>query len=406
MGSAMRRCCLVVSVMVVAALMASACGAQQRRQPASSGSEVTAKPASQVEWSRLPVGPLGPRHGAHGFWVDDEFLVMGGRDTPACPPGADCVLPSEPALRDAASYSPATGRWTRLADAPVPLAEASTAVAGDVVYWWIPDPDGRRPTVLAYCAAADRWQRLPTPDIAGRDRWLHLVATEALVVAYRDTHERGGDRPDLAYDPALDAWRELPRDPLAPSFDRSMVWTGDEVVLLALDLVDNPGAAKPSLYRTAAYTLGSRSWRQLPDAEAVVGGWPTWFAVDGLVVNAAASGADGGETNGWGRWYPYGGIFDPAAASWSALPRPPEQLRPWLDVSAAGGRAVLNNSGWVFDVPTRTWTHVPRPSDGTNDAQAVALGDGRLYVWGGVTWDDDQGALSAAGWTANITPSS
>lgn len=184
-----------------------------------------------------------------------------------------------------------------------------------------------------------------------------------------------------------------------------MVWAGDEVVLLALDLVDNPGAEEPSLYRAVAYSFASRSWRMLPDAETVVGGWPTWFAVDGLIVNASTGGADGGETNGWGRWYPYGGIFEPAAASWSALPQPPEETRPWLNVSAAGDRAVLNDAGWVFDVPTHTWTNVPRPVDSTDGGQAVALGGGRLFVWGGVTWDDDQGSLSADGWTANIAPS-
>jgi hypothetical protein len=309
-------------------------------------------------------------------------------------------------LRDAAGFAPATGAWKRLTDAPVPLAEASTVVVGDVVYWWIPQGGDRRPVFLAYDGAEDRWQRLPAPDVAGSDRWLHLVATDDRVIAYRDTHERGGDHPDLVYDRARDVWRDLPRDPLAPSFDRRLVWTGDEVELLALDLVDEPGAQEPSLDRTAASTFASRSWHQLPDAEAVVGGWPTWFAVDGLVVNAATGGADGGDTNGWGRWYPYGGIFDADEGSWSPLPQPSGKARRWLDVSAAGSRAVLNDSGWLFDVPTRTWTSVARPPDGTDREQAVALGDGRLFVWGGVSWDDDQGSLSADGWIADVAPSS
>ena len=62
--------------------------------------------------------------------------------------------------------------------------------------------------------------------------------------------------------------------------------------------------------------------------------------------------------------------------------------------------------GWLFDVPTRAWTIVPRPPGGTDDKQAVAIGDGQL----GVTWDDDwstsptisnrRNPLSAAGWVA------
>jgi hypothetical protein len=401
-----------VVAVILAAITASACGAQERGQRASTQPAAPATPSGEVTWSLLPEAPLRPRHGAHGLWVDSHFLVMGGRDTPACPPNVACEWPSRSALRDAASYSPTTGRWTRLAAAPVPLGEATTAVVGDVVYWWLPYGDGRRPAFLAYDVAGDRWRQLPIPRVVGDDRRLQLVAAGDLVVAYRSTHERGANHQDLVYDSALQAWRDLPRDPLATSFDRGMVWTGRELVLLALDLVDNPGAEEPSLYRAATFTFASRSWRPLPDSE-VVGGWPTWVAVDDLVVNAAAGGADGGETNGWGRWYPYGGILDLSAASWSALPQPPADA--WGYLSAvravvASDRVVLNGQGWLFDVPTRAWTIVPRPPGGTDDEQAVAIDDEQLYVWGGVTWDDDwstsptisnrRNPLSAAGWVA------
>ena len=133
----------VVAVILVA-ITASACGARERGQRASVQSAATEIPSGEVTWSLLPEAPLRPRHGAHGLWVNNLFLVMGGRDTPACPPDSHCGPPSRPALRDAASYSPTTGRWTQLADAPVPLAEATTAVAGDVVYWWIPYGDDHR----------------------------------------------------------------------------------------------------------------------------------------------------------------------------------------------------------------------------------------------------------------------
>jgi hypothetical protein len=103
---------------------------------------------------------------------------------------------------------------------------------------------------------------------------------------------------------------------------------------------------------------------------------------------------------------PYGGILDLRAASWSALPRPPADVWGYLSALVAGDRVVLNGQGWLFDVPTRRWTIVPRPPGGTDDEQAVAIGDGQLYVWGGVTWgndvalDDDENPLSAAGWVA------
>jgi hypothetical protein len=88
------------------------------------------------------------------------------------------------------------------------------------------------------------------------------------------------------------------------------------------------------------------------------------------------------------------------------LPEPPTGTLGFSNAIAADDRVILNGQGWLLDVPTGIWTYVPRPTGGTDAEQAVAIGDGDLYVWGGVTWgndvalDNDQNPLSAAGWVA------
>jgi hypothetical protein len=400
----------VIVALVVASLFASACGARDQARSIVGGSSPSAAQLEDMEvraWSPLPDASLSARHDAHGFWVDDTFLVMGGRDTPACPPGAGCVPPTRPALRDGARYWPDERRWTPTTEAPVPLDDASTTSADGVAYWWLPDPQGDKDvSVVAYDVDEDRWEVLPSPPAPASRDWLQLVGVDGKVIAYWMTHETGPRSPDLIYDPATASWRELPMDPLGPSFDRSMVWTGRELILLALDLVPNPNSEEPSLYRAAALDLASDSWRRFPDSE-ILGGWPTWFPTTGAVVNPALGIADGGETNNWGRHYPNGGMLDPEAAEWSPLPAAPSESGGFTGPAAADDRVILNGQGWLLDVRAGTWTNVPAPPDQGPaefaEGHTVAVGDGVLYTWGGVTWDSDSappadGVLSARGW--------
>lgn len=274
------------------------------------------------------------------------------------------------------------------------------------MYWWLPRGiDGRdKASVIGYDVVADRWQQLPTPPLADQREWSQLADAGGLLVAYPQTHERGR-HPDLVYNPADQSWREFPRDPLAPSYDRSIVWTGRELVLVAPDLVDNPGADEPSVYRAAAFDSSSGSWRRLPDSP-VQSGWGAWFAIDSRVINAATPDVHGVLSDRRDDRHPFGGMLDPGPGTWSSLPEPPTGTLGFSNVIAADDRVILNGQGWLLDVPTGIWTYVPRPTGGTDAEQAVAIGDGDLYVWGGVTWgndvalDNDQNPLSAAGWVA------
>lgn len=142
-----------------------------------------------------------------------------------------------------------------------------------------------------------------------------------MLIAFHTSEEHGAFA-DLVYDPKADKWTELPRDPLSPSFDRFMVWTGTEVVLLAREMVPNPGAEGPSLVRAAVWTPTTEKWRRLPDSE-VAGGYDWWWS-GARVVNPVHGGSDGGESGNYGRTYAHGGLLNPETGEWSSLPPVPE----------------------------------------------------------------------------------
>ena len=54
-------------------------------------------------WSELPKSPLEPRHATHAVSAGGRLLLFGGTPAPACPPGADCITPTEAPYSDAAA---------------------------------------------------------------------------------------------------------------------------------------------------------------------------------------------------------------------------------------------------------------------------------------------------------------
>lgn len=347
------------------------------------------------EWTELPPAPLAPRRSAHALWVGDRLLVMGGTDAPPCPPNADCIEPTEAPFRDGAAYDPATKTWRPIAEAPVPLGYASTAVVGDRAYFLLGGFGSSHPDVraafLAYDAATDRWRELAMPR--GK-RTLMLAGAGTTLIAYHSTHEIEV-LPDLVYDPESDSWSELPPDPLGPSFDRTIVQAGSGLVLFGIELVPNPGAESPSLYRAALFDDGV--WKRLPDSEVV--GWnPIWWAVDGRVINPTIERLDGGEVNNWRRSYPAGGTLDVTDERWIELPDPPGEPGEFTGIYAAGDRYMVGGQGLVFDAKEGRWTNLPRPTGGPDGEAAATWTDAGLVVWGGVRWKGSEGALVGDGW--------
>jgi hypothetical protein len=374
------------------ALVATACGAGE---PASR--DGAAAPAGA--WQELPAPPLGPRENALGLWTGREVLLVGGSDASPCPPTAECNAPDVSPLADGAAFDPRTGAWREIADAPVPFGWAEGVVLGQTAYVWIPGSPGRpgaERAFLAYRIEEDRWERLPPPT--EQEHQYRIVAAGDRVIAYSGTDELG-EIPDLVFDAETAAWSELPPDPLSPSFDRFMTWSGRELVLFEHELVPQPGSDKPAVTRAAALDPPTGSWRRLPDSE-ILGAEP-WVAVGTRLVNPMLGGADGGEVNNWGRTYPNGGILDPERGEWSELPSPPAGEDEFGSgvVTAAGGH-FFGHRGWVLDTASETWIEIP-PLTGDENVYGrtiVSAGD-ELVVFGGVRWDEGlEGTLLADAW--------
>lgn len=377
-----------LSGVVLLGLLAAACGTPDAAGPSPAGIPNSGEPAvSGAGWARLPDAPLSARHGATAVWVDGSLVVFGGRDTDPCPPNADCGLPEEPPLRGGARLDPQTGDWSSIAPLPTPVEFGSTVAIDGTVYLWSLAPATGEPSAvfMAYDVAANHWETLPVPD--SDVSWTGIAAGHGEVLLVQGSHEQGR-HPDLRYDPDQQTWTPLPQDPLGPSFDRDLTAVGDQLVLTAIDITDSPGGADgPARYRAATWTE-TDGWQELPTGD-VIGYDPNWIVVGDRLINPTPGGADGGEVNPYGRVLPHGGILDPHAGAWSTLPDAPDDHRTegLVDSNLGDDHLLVSGTGWALQPATGSW-HAPGiPDRGPEDGAATAVGNGRLYVFGGTRWD-------------------
>ncbi len=361
---------------------------------------------SSGSWKQLRDPPLSARESALGLWMEGEALIFGGSDADPCPPSAGCVAPTDPPLRDGAAFDLARQAWRRLAPAPVGFSFAEGVVVRGAAYILTNGEPGRPhapPAFLRYRSAEDDWTQLRFPPGDGNRS---IVATDEYVVAF-STSDEGGRIPDLVFDPATGEWARLPDDPLPRSFDRTMAWSGRELVLFAHELVPQPGAREPSLVIAAALDLDSRTWRRLPDSE-MLGQGARWFNLDGRLIFPALGSADGGEVSNWGRSYPQGGILDPRLGTWSTLPAPPAGVdasaREEVAAGIVAGREAdyFGHRGWILDAVAQEWTAIP-PLDHDEPlitGRSVTAAGRDMLVFGGIRWGEEtmQGELMTDAW--------
>lgn len=249
---------------------------------------------------------------------------------------------------------------------------------------------------LSWTPESGAWRELPSPP--GQPTGLTAVGER--VVAYQTTLEHG-PAPDSVLDPATEEWTPLPEPPGTPAFDRTMVAVDDHTLaLLDVELVPDPGADGPTLYRAAVLDLTTNGWRRLPTSD-VAGLGGGWHPVGDLLVNASTQTVDGGEVGNYGRDVPTGGILDPANGTWSTLPARHDSA-PGPAVGDVAGDDVVVSEGWALHVAHSRWERLPDLDalDGVSGQASVWAGD-RLMVWGGARFDDDTpaGELLGTGWT-------
>lgn len=347
-------------------------------------------------WGRLPPSPLSPRYAATVFAVGERVLVLGGTTTEPCPPTYDCNQ-ANAQLRDGAMLDLRTHIWTRVATPPVLLEYPRGAVFGGRLYLLVPPvatTAPSRPVLLSYDPEDNTWETHPAPPHDA-----NLLAAGSRIVAWQSTQERG-QQPDLAYDPSSKAWAELPRDPLAPSFDRGAVWTGSHLVVFGKEVVPQPGLTKPAIFRAAAYDFATRTWRRFNDSKNSSTGSREWFWSGGLAVNVTTGMTQPYAGNPERHSYADGSFFNPSTGEWPPLPQP-ISTGSYRGPHAAGSRLVVYD-GVILDVPARRWIRLDEPNAASENGapleRAAAFVGDRLVVFGGYVREKSKARLLGDAW--------
>ena len=182
-------------------------------------------PASNA-WRLLPTAPLIVRRDASGTWTGRELVVVGGEHLVRA--GHSPVL-----LKDAAAYSPAAGRWRKIAPMPRREAGATAVWDGKEILFIGGTRAGARgpaPRGLAYNPVTNRWRLLP--PMAFPRSGFAAVWTGRQLLVWGGVTANGTPPPrGEAYTPAANTWTALPASPLRGREDPVAVWTGRQMIL-------------------------------------------------------------------------------------------------------------------------------------------------------------------------------
>lgn len=352
--------------------------------------EVNAQSTTARGWEALPKAPLSPRTHSVAAWTGKEAVFLGGETDGFCPPNANCFKAATQA-KDGAAFDPATGKWRKVADAPVPLAGPMPPVVLDGVVYLIAGG-----TLLAYDSKADRWvDHGAVPEGAQRST-MSDSGDDRLVVP--DPEGKSGR--DRLYDPRSREWSVLPLPP-GDLADGSRTYVASPAGLVVFGSLKSGREDRPDLIDAAVLDLMAGTWRELPAGEQL-GADFHWTGT--RLVAAQLGGADGGKVNNWGRRYEYGGTLDPVTGTWGSLPNAPTEYdgRNW-GVSAVGGRWTALG-GWLYDDVEESWTRLPTPKDAPRAAGAAVWAGDRLIAFGGeptFTADGVTGPTDAA-WSYRV----
>lgn len=346
----------------------------------------TDRPVGQ--WVEMAASPLSPRAGSAGVWTGEQLLVVGGRTGDPCPPDADCAQDLGEVLADGAAYDPGSDAWHRIADAPVPFADAQAVRVGDELVVVA------GATTLAYTPATDRWRELPAAPPSDREAAPPVVVGDLVVLPTYDKQRRERST-DRVLDLGTGTWSMLPADPFGESYDRSMAWDGERLWLLSMAVESHFGAYEGSPSRLAVLEGGSEgglttgTWRVVETSTPLLTyGQLAWWG-DGRLVVTPSNGQPAR-------------AYDPATSAWDEAPStegesctlPPAGVgRTWV---AGGGPDLASRDG------LRATSVDPCPS--LPEADVAVWADDLLLVWGGPDQGYDGNTAAGLVWRAPVTP--
>ena len=285
--------------------------------------------------ARRPAVRLAPPPRRRGLRVAAVLLVVAG--------AAAAVAQLGPTghRADRAATRTDEGRWERLPDPPIPVANNGVVWTGKEA---IVFGDGARADMAAaYDPATRTWRRLPDLPDAVVGVGIRGVWTGREVVAFpiQEKVTRAA-----AYDPATDAWRVLPGTYPTVWLGTTLAWTGDRVLLADIGPEEEVLSYPARALHSGLLDPTTGVWQALPDSPKVVRGAPaTVWAGDQLVVIAQ-------DDSGTLRTM----ALDPRARAWRDLPRAPLPPRTGPALVWTGSELVLVGVERSGRGPTATWT--------------------------------------------------
>jgi hypothetical protein len=293
--------------------------------------------SSTGAWRLLAAAPVSFAQGQAGVWTGRRLVVIGR--TPL----------TNPARNVAATFDPATNRWTRLTPPAGPdyVPGFKTVWTGKAMLAFDPFHS------VEYRPATNTWRILPKAVNLGFVAWTGREAVGWGGGCCGDAQSDGS-----AYNPTTGRYRVLPHTPLGASQGPIGAWTGRELILF-VGRYGVDGKPRPaSAMQAAAYNPATNAWRRLaplPISGLVPAGVAAWDGRDLLVV--------GGGESGRSAW-----AYDPTANRWRRLPSLPAPriggLTVWtgtrlylLGGNDRKGRALRD--GIAYDPVGDSWTSVP-----------------------------------------------
>lgn len=334
------------------------------------------QPTVAGAWHRWPDAPAAAAipYARVGVWAGEQLLVFGRAGVPG-------------AMRNVAfSYDPTAHSWHTLS----PPAGDTGSYEGALAAVWT----GKQMLVwgpaiaLAYEPARDVWRRLPRGPVQGAPSGL-IVWTGREMITWGGGCCGDVTNDGAAYDPATGTWRKLPRAPVGGQQRPIGAWTGRELIVLAGRDPDNQRTSG------AAYTPATNTWRRIaPPPQERLGASAVWDGRELLVVGGIGPAAESGIRKLVSVPYAYnpatdrwrtlrsmdGGAYGrgAAAALWTG-----KRLLLWGGETEARGRYVLAPHGLAYDPRADRWSQLPgAPLLGRMNPLAAWTGTS-LLVWGG-----------------------
>jgi N-acetylneuraminic acid mutarotase len=327
-------------------------------------------------WQAIPPAPVALQTNLASVWTGTEMLVYGVRGV--APDGN--FLHASNAL---VAYNPTSRTWRRLAS---PTGQARylgrhpAAWTGKEMLVW---PD------RAYNPATNAWRQLPKSPASGGGL---VVWTGRELIGWGGGCCGDAFSDGAAYNPATNTWRKLATSPLAPSQSPIGAWDGHELIVLVGDYGPD-GMRWPARFaRAAAYDPSTDTWHRIaPLPESRGGATVTWDGRELLVVGGAGAPRGGKpaplSTTGF--------AYDPATNRWRQLPSMEsgrfasavawtgKTLLLWGGALSLSGTPTVPPHGLAYDPAHDRWSTLPQaPLLGRLDPTAVWTGK-QLIVWGG-----------------------